>query len=258
MDNPIGIFDSGIGGLSILKKLKVLLPNENMVYLADNLNCPYGNKSKKEILSLSIKNCKKLSEFNCKVIIVACNTATTNSIKKLREIIQVPIIGVEPGLKPAIMQTETKNIGVLATEKTLESKLFNNTLNENTLNNVKIHEQIGFKLVKMLEDGNYTEKDFNKILKLYLIPMINKNIDYLVLGCTHYHYLIDVIKDIIPENIIIVDTISPINEHIYNTLKAKNILNKNNKKGNIEIFYNGKRLSDKYVDKEYNLNYLNF
>ena len=258
MDNPIGIFDSGIGGLSILKKLKVLLPNENMVYLADNLNCPYGNKSKKEILSLSIKNCKKLSEFNCKVIIVACNTATTNSIKKLREIIQVPIIGVEPGLKPAIMQTETKNIGVLATEKTLESKLFNNTINKNTLNNVKIHEQIGFKLVKMLEDGNYTEKDFNKILKLYLIPMINKNIDYLVLGCTHYHYLRDVIKNIIPENIIIVDTISPINEHIYNTLKAKKILNKNNKKGNIEIFYNGKRLSDKYVDIEYNLNYLNF
>jgi len=229
-----------------------------MVYLADNLNCPYGSKSKNEILSLSIKNCKKLSEFNCKVIIVACNTATTNSIKKLRETIQVPIIGVEPGLKPAIMQTETKNIGVLATEKTLESKLFNNTLNENTLNNVKIHEQIGFKLVKMLEGGNYSKKDFNKILKLYLIPMINKNIDYLVLGCTHYHYLIDVIKNIIPENIRIVDTISPINQHIYNTLKSKKILNKSDKKRNIEIFFNGKRLANKYLDKEYNLNYLNF
>ncbi len=258
MDNPIGIFDSGIGGLSILEKLKELLPNENMVYLADNLNCPYGSKSKNEILSLSIKNCKKLSEFNCKVIIVACNTATTNSIKRLRETIQVPIIGVEPGLKPAIMQTETKNIGVLATEKTLESKLFNNTLNENTLNNVKIHEQIGFKLVKMLEGGNNSKKDFNKILKLYLIPMINKNIDYLVLGCTHYHYLIDVIKNIIPENIRIVDTISPINQHIYNTLKSKNILNKGGKKRNIEIFFNGKRLANKYLDKEYNLNYLNF
>ena len=110
MENPIGIFDSGIGGVSILEKLKQILPKENFIYLADNLNCPYGNKSKQGIINLSVKNCQKLIEFNCKVIIVACNTATTNSIKKIREIISIPIVGVEPGLKPAINYTKTKNI----------------------------------------------------------------------------------------------------------------------------------------------------
>ena len=107
MENPIGIFDSGIGGISILEKLKQLLPNENFIYLADNRNCPYGSKSKKEILSLSDKNCEKLIEFNCKIIIIACNTSTTNSIQKLREMISLPIIGIEPGLKPAINYTKT-------------------------------------------------------------------------------------------------------------------------------------------------------
>ena len=123
MDNrPIGLFDSGIGGISILDKLKELLPNENFIFLADNKNCPYGYRSKKEIISLSTKNCEKLIELNCKAIVVACNTATTNAIETLREVIGIPIIGIEPGIKPAISYTKTKNIGILATEKTLNSK----------------------------------------------------------------------------------------------------------------------------------------
>ena len=115
MNNPIGIFDSGIGGISILEKLENVLPFENFIYLADNDNCPYGNKSKEEIIKFSFKNCEKLIELNCKIIIVACNTATTNSINFLRSKISIPIIGIEPGLKPAIIHTKTKNIGVLAT-----------------------------------------------------------------------------------------------------------------------------------------------
>ena len=124
MKNPIGLFDSGIGGISILEKLKQLLPNENFIYLADNRNCPYGNKSKKEIISLSNKNCEKLIKLNCKIIIIACNTSTTNSIKKLREIIAIPIIGIEPGLKPAIHYTKTKNIGIWQPKKHLEVSFF--------------------------------------------------------------------------------------------------------------------------------------
>lgn len=258
MENPIGIFDSGIGGVSILEKLKQILPKENFIYLADNLNCPYGNKSKQDIINLSVKNCQKLIKFNCKVIIVACNTATTNSIKKIREIISIPIIGVEPGLKPAINYTKTKNIGVLATEKTLNSKLFFETLTNNKLNGIEIHEQIGYKLVNMIEDGSTSKIDFLKILGNYLQPMIIKNIDCLVLGCTHYHYLIDIIKEIIPTNIKIIDTITPVNKHIFNLLKFKNILNKSKKKRFIKVFYNGKKLSSNYLDKEYELSYLEF
>ena len=258
MKNPIGIFDSGIGGISILEKLKQLLPNENFIYLADNRNCPYGSKSKKEIISLSKKNCEKLIELNCKIIIIACNTSTTNSIKKLREIIAIPIIGIEPGLKPAIHYTKTKNIGILATEKTLGSKLFFETLNQNRIDNIHIHEQIGYELVNLIEEGSHSKQNLYKILEKYLVPMINKKIDCLLLGCTHYNHIKDIIEEIIPIDIKIVDTITPVNKRVLNILKSNNILNKSTKKRTIKIFYNGKKLSSNYLDQEYDLRYLEF
>tara|TARA_B100000401_G_scaffold398403_1_gene309020 strand:+ start:133 stop:909 length:777 start_codon:yes stop_codon:yes gene_type:complete len=258
MKNPIGIFDSGIGGISILEKLKQLLPNENFIYLADNQNCPYGSKSKKEIISLSKKNCEKLIELNCKIIIIACNTSTTNSIKKLREIIAIPIIGIEPGLKPAIHYTKTKNIGILATEKTLGSKLFFETLNQNRIDDIHIHEQIGYELVNLIEEGSHSKQNLYKILEKYLVPMINKKIDYLLLGCTHYNHIKDIIEEIIPVDIKIVDTITPVNKRVLNILKSNNILNKSTNKRTIKIFYNGKKLSDNYLNQEYDLRYLEF
>ena len=258
MKNPIGIFDSGIGGISILEKLKQLLPNENFIYLADNRNCPYGSKSKKEIISLSKKNCEKLIELNCKIIIIACNTSTTNSIKKLREIIAIPIIGIEPGLKPAIHYTKTKNIGILATEKTLGSKLFFETLNQNRIDDINIHEQIGHELVNLIEEDSHSKQNLQKILEKYLAPMINKNIDCLLLGCTHYNHIKDIIEEIIPVDIKIVDTITPVNKRVLNILKSNNILNKSTKKRTIKIFYNGKKLSSNYLDQEYDLRYLEF
>lgn len=258
MKNPIGLFDSGIGGISILEKLKQLLPNENFIYLADNRNCPYGSKSKKEIISLSKKNCEKLIELNCKIIIIACNTSTTNSIKKLREIIAIPIIGIEPGLKPAIHYTKTKNIGILATEKTLGSKLFFETLNQNRIDDIHIHEQIGYELVNLIEEDSHSKQNLQKILEKYLAPMINKNIDCLLLGCTHYNHIKDIIEEIIPVDIKIVDTITPVNKRVLNILKSNNILNKSTKKRTIKIFYNGKKLSSNYLDQEYDLRYLEF
>ena len=258
MKNPIGLFDSGIGGISILEKLKQLLPNENFIYLADNRNCPYGSKSKKEIISLSKKNCEKLIELNCKIIIIACNTSTTNSIKKLREIIGIPIIGIEPGLKPAIHYTKTKNIGILATEKTLGSKLFFETLNQNRIDDIHIHEQIGYELVNLIEEDSHSKQNLQKILEKYLVPMINKKIDCLLLGCTHYNHIKDIIEEIIPVDIKIVDTITPVNKRVLNILKSNNILNKSTKKRTIKIFYNGKKLSSNYLDQEYDLRYLEF
>ena len=258
MKNPIGIFDSGIGGISILEKLKQLLPNENFIYLADNQNCPYGSKSKKEIISLSKKNCEKLIELNCKIIIIACNTSTTNSIKKLREIIAIPIIGIEPGLKPAIHYTKTKNIGILATEKTLGSKLFFETLNQNIIEDIHIHEQIGYELVNLIEEDSHSKQNLQKILEKYLAPMINKKIDCLLLGCTHYNHIKDIIEEIIPVDIEIVDTIAPVNKRVLNILKSNNILNKSTNKRTIKIFYNGKKLSDNYLNQEYDLRYLEF
>ena len=257
-NKPIGIFDSGIGGISILDKLTVLFPNENFIYLADNKNFPYGNKSKEDILTLSIKNCKKLIEFNCKIIIVACNTATTNSIKKLRKIIPVTIIGVEPGIKPAINFTITKNVGVLATEKTLESKLFFKTSDKNKTYDIKIHKQKGNELVNLIEEGLFSKNKIQKVLKSCLEPITEKNIDCLVLGCTHYHHIIELIREILPKSILIIDTITPITKHIINVLNLNKSLNQSNKKGYINIFYNGKKISENYIRKEYNIYSLEF
>ena len=121
---PIGIFDSGIGGISIWKEIISFLPNENTIYLADSKNAPYGQKNKQEIINLSIKNTEFLLGLGAKIIVVACNTATTTAIEYLRKNYTVPFIGIEPAIKPAALQSKTKKIGILATKGTLNSKLF--------------------------------------------------------------------------------------------------------------------------------------
>jgi glutamate racemase len=258
MNKSIGLFDSGIGGISILNSLVTKLPDENFIYLSDNKNCPYGDKSQEEITILSIKNSKKLIELNCKIIIVACNTATTNCIEFLRKKISIPIIGVEPGVKPALLNTKSKNIGVLATKNTLTSELFNKTANNNLKNNIKIHEQIGYELVNEIEKGVSNNKPLKQYLKKYLKPMLENNIDYLVLGCTHYHFLINEIRELINKNITIVDTISPITNHVVNILNRLKIETKNISKGKVYVFYNGNPISKEFIKKNYKVNYLDF
>lgn len=201
---PIGLFDSGIGGTSIWREINILLPNENTIYLADSKNAPYGLKSKDEIIALSIKNTEFLLEQNCKLIVVACNTATTNAIKELRIKFDVPFIGIEPALKPAVNQTKTQKIGVLATKGTLNSDLFHEKVK--SYSNVTIMEQIGHGLVQLIENGDIDSPEMNELLKSYLQPMIAQNIDYLVLGCSHYPYLIPQIKKILPPHIEIIDS----------------------------------------------------
>ena len=258
MNKSIGLFDSGVGGISILNTLVTKLPNENFIYLSDNKNCPYGDKSQEEITILSIKNSKKLIELNCKIIIVACNTATTNCIEFLRKEISIPIIGVEPGVKPALLNTKSKNIGVLATKNTLTSELFNKTANNNLKNNIKIHEQIGYELVNEIEKGVSNNKPLKQYLRKYLKPMLENNIDYLVLGCTHYHFLINEIRELINKNISIVDTITPITNHVVNILNRLKIETKNISKGKVYVFYNGNPISTEFIKKNYKINYLDF
>lgn len=203
-NNPIGLFDSGIGGTSIWKAIHQLMPNENTIYLADSKNAPYGEKSKEEIIALSKKNTELLLEFNCKIIVVACNTATTNAIKELRATYDIPFIGIEPAIKPAANNSKTQTIGVLATKGTLSSELFNKTIE--LYQDTKIVEQIGHGLVELIEDGEINSPEMEKLLHSYLTPMIEKNIDYLVLGCSHYPYLIPKIKTILPKHIQIIDS----------------------------------------------------
>ena len=218
-DQPIGIFDSGIGGTSIWREIHQLLPNEKTIYLADSKNAPYGQKSKQEIIALSMKNTDFLLKMNCKLIVVACNTATTNAIQELREKYDIPFIGIEPAIKPAANNSQTQTIGILATKGTLNSELFNKTTE--MFQDTKIIEQVGYGLVQLIENGQINSPEMTQLLQSYLTPMIEANIDYLVLGCSHYPYLIPQIKKILPPHIHIIDSGEAVAKQTQNILRDK-------------------------------------
>lgn len=218
-NQPIGLFDSGIGGTSIWQAIHALLPNESTIYLADSKHAPYGEKSKEAILALSKKNTEYLLEKGCKLIVVACNTATTNAIKELRATYSVPFIGIEPAIKPAALSSKTQTIGILATKGTLSSELFNKAVE--VYNTTKIVEQIGHGLVELIEAGQLDSAEMHELLRSYLTPMIAANIDYLVLGCSHYPYLIPAIKKILPAHIQIIDSGEAVARQTQAVLKEK-------------------------------------
>lgn len=233
-NKPIGLFDSGIGGTSIWKEIHELMPNEDTIYLADSKNAPYGQKSKEEIIHLSSKNTEFLLNQNCKIIVVACNTATTNAIKELREKYQVPFIGIEPAIKPAALHSKTQTIGILATQGTLNSELFHQTAQQ--FQDTKIIEQIGHGLVPLIEEGKINSPQIKQLLNNYLQPMIEANIDYLVLGCSHYPYLLPQIKKILPKHIKIINSGEAVAKQTKNILSEKNSVNQENHQPK-NIFY---------------------
>lgn len=235
-NNPIGLFDSGIGGTSIWHEIHDLLPNEDTIYLADSKNAPYGQRSKEEIIELSIKNTEYLLNQNSKIIVVACNTATTNAIKELRAKYDVPFIGIEPAIKPAAVNSQKHVIGILATQGTLNSELFHQTAEK--FHDTKIIEQIGHGLVSLIENGEMNSGEMNKLLHQYLEPMIEANIDYLVLGCSHYPYLIPQIKKILPKDIKIIDSGEAVARQTKSVLLEKVGLTSKKQKGKSVFFTN--------------------
>lgn len=221
---PIGIFDSGIGGITICNEIIRLLPNESVLYLADSKNAPYGEKSEEEIIKLSIKNVDYLLNKGCKLIVVACNTATTNAIKTLRNSYSVPFIGIEPAIKPAALNSQTNSVGVLATKGTLSSALFAKT-SEKHLRKVSILERDGEGIVPLIEAGKLESAEMHLLLKKYIQPMLDKNIDYLVLGCSHYPFLIPQLKKIVGPEVQIIDSGEAVARQTKNILAQQGLLN---------------------------------
>ena len=256
-NNPIGLFDSGIGGTSIWKEIHQLLPNENTIYLADSKNAPYGLKTKQEIIELSYKNTEFLLNQNCKTIVVACNTATTNAIKELRQKYDVPFIGIEPAIKPAALHSKTQTIGILATKGTLNSELFYQSVEK--FKNIKIIEQVGHGLVELIENGEINSTKMKQLLQTYIQPMIAANIDYLVLGCSHYPYLIPQIQKIIPSHIHIIDSGEAVAKQTKTILHEKTGF-RTEKTPTNHLFYtntNPKVLSE-ILDNQYNIIHKDF
>jgi glutamate racemase len=255
---PIGIFDSGIGGTSIWKEINTLLPHENTIYLADSKNAPYGEKTKNEIISLSKKNIDLLIKKNCKLIVVACNTATTNAIKLLRETYNLPIIGIEPAIKPAALQTKTKAVGILATKGTLSSELFHKTTDIFT-NGIKVVEQVGEGLVQLIESGKIRSEEMTSLLEIYLKPMLDSNIDYLVLGCTHYPYLMPQLLEILPKHIKIIDSSEAVARQTQAVLRQHELLNNATNKPILKFYSNGNPdVLQSLLGNNYNAEYLAF
>ena len=253
---PIGLFDSGIGGLSIYNEIKNSIPNESTIYIADNLNAPYGKKAESEIIQLSIKNTQKLVDLHCKLIIVACNTATTNAIEVLRKKFNIPIVGIEPAIKPAMLETKSNNIGVLATEKTLSSNLFLKT-SDRFSKGINIHEQIGFDLVKIIEENGINEELLIPKLREYIEPMLEKNIDHLVLGCTHYYYLMYLLKKILPNGVKILDSSRAVTKRVKNLLKDYNIDSNTSKTKNIFLCTGNDNVIKKFLSSNDKISKIN-
>ena len=223
-ENPIGMFDSGIGGITIYDEIHKLLPNENIIYLADSKNSPYGGKSKEKIIEYSVKNTDFLLKKGCKIIVVACNTASTNAVKHLREHYNVPFIRVQPAIKPAALNSKTKTVGILATNGTLESELLFET-SQKFARGVRVIKQIGEGLVSLIESGNIESIEMTNLLYKYMEPMLKENIDFLVLGCTHYPFLIPQLKKIVGDKVTIIDSGEAIARQTKVILEQENLIN---------------------------------
>jgi glutamate racemase len=237
-DAPIGFFDSGLGGLTVRQEVLHLLPSEHTIYLADSAHAPYGEKSQAEILELSIKNTEWLIGQGCKLIVVACNTATTNAIAVLRREFDLPFVGIEPAIKPAALGSESKCVGVLATRGTLSSALFANT-SRMYADGIEVLEREGTGLVGLIESGRLEDPQTKAHLKGLLAPMIDAGIDHLVLGCTHYPLLIPQLREILPDHIKIVDCSAAVALQTRSVLTKNGLLRSGESAGVHRVYTNG-------------------
>ncbi len=204
-ENPIGVFDSGVGGLSVLHEIRKLLPYENLIYVADSAHAPYGDKPKEFILKRSTAIVEFFLSQNVKALVVACNTATAAAVKELRHKYDLPMVAMEPAIKPAAEQTNTGVIGVLATHRTIHSNNFK-ILFERFAAQVKIIPQACPGLVERVEQGDLNSTEIRGLVSQYVEPLIAQKADILVLGCTHYPFLAPLIKEIAGTQIKVIDS----------------------------------------------------
>lgn len=190
MDNrPIGVYDSGFGGLSVWRELCRLLPHESIVYLGDGKNCPYGGRSREEITKFAKASVQRLVDEGVKMVVVGCNTATTAAISTLREIWQdMPIVGLEPAVKPACLTTRSRRIAVLATEHSLRSDMFLSTT-ARYAEGIEVLKVVGEGFVDIVEEGRESTPEAYEAVRSVVAPLLGSGIDKIVLGCTHYPFL---------------------------------------------------------------------
>jgi glutamate racemase len=228
-NSPVGFFDSGLGGTCILNAFKKLLPQESTVYIADRKNCPYGNKNPEEIIKLSEAIVDRLiSEYNVKMVVVACNTATAAAIDFLRnKHKEIPFIGIEPAIKPAILESKSKVVAVLATQGTFNGRLYKET-SARFAGDTQIIMSVADEFVQLVENNETQSTRAEEIVQAKIEPLLKAGADHIVLGCTHFPHLADTMKKIIQGRAQIVEPSLPVAKHAQRILEKMNLLTDEN------------------------------
>lgn len=238
-DFPVGIFDSGVGGLSVLRSIKHLMPQEDIVYVADQAHVPYGPRSLEEVRNFSLAITEFLLEQSVKLVVVACNTASAAALRYLRETFpHVPFVGMEPAVKPATEQTKSGVVGVLATEATFQGELYASVL-ERFAHGVKILQHTCPGLVSLIEQGLLNDERTKSILENALLPMLEEGIDTVVLGCTHYPFVIPLIKSIVGESVRVIDPAPAVARQVKRVLNMYGIEREKHHQGRISYYTTG-------------------
>jgi glutamate racemase len=233
---PIGVFDSGIGGLTIVKRLAATLPNEDIIYFGDTARVPYGSKSNSTIIEYSIQDTNFLLGKNVKAVIVACNTASSIAINDLKEKFDIPIIGmIEPGAEMAIKETKSKRIGVIGTRSTIGNQAYSKEI-KRLDNNIKVFEKACPLFVPLAEEGWIGHKATYEIAEEYLEELHNLEIDTLVLGCTHYPILASVIQKVMGDRLTLIDSGVASAELVKKELQGKGLENDKKESGRTEFY----------------------
>ena len=222
--SPIGVFDSGVGGLSVVQSISNQLPDEPLVYIADQANVPYGNRDYEEVQELSEKITRFLFRLEVKTIVVACNTASAAALYHLRELYPwMPFVGMEPAVKPAAELTQSGKVGVLATPATFQGKLYASVV-ERFANNVNVFQQTCPGLVEKIERGLVADVSTRSLLEEALNPLLAQNIDTLVLGCTHFPFVIPIIEEIVGAGVKVIDPSPAIARQTKRILESRELL----------------------------------
>jgi glutamate racemase len=236
-NQPIGIFDSGVGGISVLKHIHALLPHEHLIYLADSKYAPYGSKTPAEIIQRCLILSDDLLQKNVKSLVVACNTATAAAIDTLRETFDIPIIGMEPAVKPAAEASKNGIIGVLATVGTLKSAQFAGLL-EAYGRDVKVVTQACVGLVECVERGELDMPETKALIRQYTSPLLAEGADTIVLGCTHYPFLKQAIQQIVGDKVSLIDTGAAVAKQLKRQLEEKDLLSSHTEKAEVVFWTN--------------------
>lgn len=240
---PIGIFDSGVGGLSVLRAIRTQMPHENLLYFADQGHVPYGPRSLEQVRQFSEAITRFLIAQGAKLIVVACNTASAAALHHLRETFpDIPFVGMEPAIKPAAEHTNSGVVGVLATPATFQGKLYASVV-ERFAKGVSVLQDTCPGLVEEIERGAMEAESTRNILAAALRPMLEKGLDTVVLGCTHYPFVIPIIKQIVGENVRVIDPAPAVARQVERRLEALNLLRGEDDSGNVNLFTSGKTSS---------------